>query len=183
MVLDKSWMQIIDITQHLYEKEVIDFIEFSFIDLEEGKLIGCPCKKCNNNLFQKSKIIIYEHLITIGIKRYYIIWGLHGEVVKECYKDGDKKNYSDRIQSMLHDIGSAINVEDTKESNQRRYTTSPKYNTMIEKISNFYKLLEDGEQELYLGCRNFSKLSFIVQLLNIKCLFGLSAKAIDFILC
>jgi len=46
----------------------------------------------------------------------------------------------------------------------------------------FYKLLEDVEQELYLGCRNFSKLSFIIQLLNIKCLFGLSAKVIDSIL-
>jgi len=33
---------------------------------------------------------------------------------------------------MLHDIGSAINVEDTK-SNEIRYTTSPKYNTMWSK--------------------------------------------------
>jgi len=52
MGLDKSWMQIIDRTQPLYEKGVIDFIEFAFTDLEEGKLIRCPCKKCNNNLFQ-----------------------------------------------------------------------------------------------------------------------------------
>jgi len=53
---------------------------------------------------------------------------------------------------------------------------------MNEKTYNFYKLPEDVEQELYLGCRNFSKLSFIIQLLNIKCLFGLSTKAIDVIL-
>jgi len=53
---------------------------------------------------------------------------------------------------------------------------------MNDKTSNFYKLLEDVEHELYTGCRNFSKLSFIVQLLNIKCLFGLSVKAIDVIL-
>jgi len=53
---------------------------------------------------------------------------------------------------------------------------------MNEKTFKFYKLQEDVEQELYSGCRNFSKLSFIVLLLNIKCLFGLSAKAIDVIL-
>jgi len=53
---------------------------------------------------------------------------------------------------------------------------------MNEKTSNFYKLLEDVKQELYHGCGNFSKLSFIVQLFNIKCIFGLSAKVIDVIL-
>ena len=77
---------------------------------------------------------------------------------------------------------SAINVEDTKESKETRYTTSPKYNTINEKTFKFCKLLEDVEQELYPGYRNFSKLSFIVQLLNIKCLFGLNIKAIDGIL-
>jgi len=84
---------------------------------------------------------------------------------------------------MLHDIESAINVKDTKESKETRYTTSSKYNTMNEKTFKFYKLLDDVEQELYTGCRNFSKLSFIIQLLNIKCLFGLSTKAIGVILC
>jgi len=81
-------------------------------------------------------------LITIGIKRDYVIWGLHGEVAKQYYEDDGKKNYSDGIQSMLHDIESVINVEDTKESNETRYTTNSKYNTMNEKTSKFYKLLE-----------------------------------------
>jgi len=121
-------------------------------------------------------------LITIGIKRDYVIWDLHGEIAKEYYEDDDKKNYNNGIQSILHDIESAINVEDIKESKETRYTTSSKYNTMNEKTFKFYKLQEDVEQELYSGCRNFSKLSFIVLLLNIKCLFGLSAKAIDVIL-
>jgi len=58
-------------------------------------------------------------LITIGIKRDYVIWDLHGEVVKENYEDDDKKNYIDRIQSMLHDIVCAINVEDTKGSKKQ----------------------------------------------------------------
>jgi len=53
--------------------------------------------------------------------------------LKEYYEDDDKKKYSDGIQSMLRDIRSVINVEDTKQSNETRYTTSPKYNTMNEK--------------------------------------------------
>jgi len=92
------------------------------------------CKKCNNNFFQ-SKRIIYEHLIKIEVKRDYVIWDLHGEVEKDYYEDDDKKNYSDEIQSMLHDIESAINVEDTIESKETRYTKSSKYNTINEKTS------------------------------------------------
>jgi len=38
-------MQIIDCTQSLYDKRVIDFIKVAFNDLEEGKLIWCPYKK------------------------------------------------------------------------------------------------------------------------------------------
>jgi len=121
-------------------------------------------------------------LITIGIKRYYVIWDLHGEVAKKCDEDEHNHNYNDMIQSLPHDIVSAINVENAKEGKETSYTTNPKYNAMNEKTSNFYKSLEDAEQELYPGCKNFSKLSFIVQLLNIKCLFGLSAKSIDVIL-
>jgi len=65
-------------------------------------------------------------LIINGIRRDYVIWDLHGERAKEDYEGDNKKNYNDGIQSMLHDIGSSINVEDTIESKETRYTTSPK---------------------------------------------------------
>ena len=35
MELNKSWMQITDRTKPLYEKGVLDFIEFAFTDLRE----------------------------------------------------------------------------------------------------------------------------------------------------
>jgi len=50
MGLDKSWMQIIDRTQLLHEKEVIDFIEVVVTDLEEG------------NVLAKNATIIFFHL-------------------------------------------------------------------------------------------------------------------------
>jgi len=76
MELDKKWMQIIDRTDPLDEKGVIDFIEFAFNGFEEGKLLHCPNMKYSNILF-RSKKIIYEHLIIIGIKKDYVIWDLH----------------------------------------------------------------------------------------------------------
>lgn len=38
----------------------------------------------------------------------------------------------------------------------------------------FLKLLEEGKQELYPGCENFTKLSFKIRLYLLKSLHGLS---------
>ena len=46
-------------------------------------------------------------------------------------------------------------------------------------VSKFFKLLEYAQQKLYPKCENFTKSSFIVKLLQIKCLFGLSDKTIN----
>lgn len=44
------------------------------------------------------------------------------------------------------------------------------------------ELVREREQPLYEGCRIYSRLSFIVKLYHIKCLCGLSDKAMTMIL-
>ncbi|XP_039115902.1 uncharacterized protein LOC120251450 [Dioscorea cayenensis subsp. rotundata] len=46
-----------------------------------------------------------------------------------------------------------------------------------EENSNFLKLLRDAEEELFPGCKTFSKLSFIIHLYHIKCLGGWTEKS------
>uniref|UniRef100_A0A453MN89 Uncharacterized protein n=4 Tax=Aegilops tauschii subsp. strangulata TaxID=200361 RepID=A0A453MN89_AEGTS len=46
----------------------------------------------------------------------------------------------------------------------------------------FFALLKDAEKELYPGCKELTKLSFIVRLYQIKCLFGLSNRACEAVL-
>ena len=48
---------------------------------------------------------------------------------------------------------------------------------MHQEVKKFYELVEDGQQELYLGCENFSKLSFVC--IFFKCLNGLSNVAFN----
>jgi hypothetical protein len=48
-----------------------------------------------------------------------------------------------------------------------------------EEAKKFYKLVEEGKQELFPGCKTFSKLSFIIRLLLYKTLHGLSNVAFD----
>ncbi|KAL3527654.1 hypothetical protein ACH5RR_012343 [Cinchona calisaya] len=49
-------------------------------------------------------------------------------------------------------------------------------------VEKFYKLIDDSQQELYPGCKNFSKLSFISHLVHIKCLGKLNNKTFDMFL-
>uniref|UniRef100_A0A0A9DPE9 Uncharacterized protein n=1 Tax=Arundo donax TaxID=35708 RepID=A0A0A9DPE9_ARUDO len=42
-----------------------------------------------------------------------------------------------------------------------------------EGVEDFYKLLDDASQELYPGCKDFSKLSFLVRLFHTKSLGGM----------
>ena len=129
---------------------------------------------------------MYEHLIINGIKRDYVIWEHHGEVISEPDEfdddDDDQNNCNDGVRDMLHDLGSAMNIENITGDEEINYITGTDTNNVNEEEDKFSKLFFIAEQELYPGCENFSKLSFIVQLLNIKCLFGLSGKTIDTLL-
>ncbi|XP_016177886.1 uncharacterized protein LOC107620200 [Arachis ipaensis] len=49
-------------------------------------------------------------------------------------------------------------------------------------VWDFNDLLSDGEQELYLGCSKYSKLSFLVKLYHFKCMCSVSDKAMSMIL-
>ncbi|XP_057247533.1 uncharacterized protein LOC130589918 [Beta vulgaris subsp. vulgaris] len=51
-----------------------------------------------------------------------------------------------------------------------------------EEAKTFYKLMEDLELPLYPGCKNFSKLSFLLKLFHIKCLGGITDKSLSMIL-
>ncbi|XP_052736699.1 uncharacterized protein LOC128197891 [Vigna angularis] len=48
--------------------------------------------------------------------------------------------------------------------------------------TNFFELMQDGQQNLYEGCDKYSKLSFLVKLYHIKCLCRISDKAMSMIL-
>ena len=45
-----------------------------------------------------------------------------------------------------------------------------------------FKLMEEGRKELYPGCKEDSQVSFIVRLLHIKCMVGISNSTMEQIL-
>lgn len=49
-------------------------------------------------------------------------------------------------------------------------------------VDDVYRLVDDASQELYLGCKTFSKLNFLVRLLHTKFLGGWSDRSFDILL-
>ncbi|CAD6269634.1 unnamed protein product [Miscanthus lutarioriparius] len=85
------------------------------------------------------------------------------------------------LREMVNDFGNAVNAnlgsfDGSSPGLQDDMTTST---GPTEESSKFYRLLEEADNELYPECSTFSTLSFIVQMMNIKCLYDLSGNAMD----
>ena len=48
-----------------------------------------------------------------------------------------------------------------------------------EETKKVFKLIQDAGQPLYPGCEEFSKLSFIVEMYHLKCMYNVSDRALD----
>ena len=106
----------------------------------------------------------------------YSEWVFHGEGYtsrineEHIFNDGGLDTLDD-MDGILHDAYNAYRNIAEEVANTQGVggpTTEAK---------RFIKLVEEGKEELYPGCHNFSKLSFTVRLFLFKCLHGLSNEA------
>ena len=84
----------------------------------------------------------------------------------------------DEVEEMLHDIymGTFPDANIGESSTTVDSTNNDHYKRP------FNQLWEDAQRELYPGCKNFSKLSFIVKLLHIKTICNWSDKSFDMVI-
>ncbi|XP_052203050.1 uncharacterized protein LOC127808514 [Diospyros lotus] len=138
--------------------------------------------------------MVYDHLICRGFPTTYTTWFWHGEsTIRETSNSTPSIQnplYShDPIHNMINNAFGIsrdhVNVEawtshqPVHEGEERMPELNQGPN---EEAKAFYDLVRDGNQALYEGCTKYSKLSFLVKLYHIKCLCGLSNKAMSMIL-
>ncbi|RYR12254.1 hypothetical protein Ahy_B04g069782 [Arachis hypogaea] len=131
--------------------------------------------------------------VVMTISPGYTIWLRHGEKsVEERSRLGRvdenlisqvnqmhqivNKAFNFTMQHGSEDITTIENAEDDEDVLQYLYEGPSRA------ARDFNDLLSDGEQELYPGCSKYSKLSFLVKLYYIKCMCGVSDKAMSMIL-
>lgn len=127
---------------------------------------------------------MHNHLTMNGMKKDYRIWDRHGESKPESEADHNfdmEGQHNSGLHEMATDFCNAATANyhntDGAASDMEQVTTSN--TTTNEEASKFHKIMEDAEQELYPGCNTFSALSFIVQMLNFKCLYDISGNAMS----
>lgn len=163
-----------------YEKGVIDFLKFAFTENAE-KECCCPCRKSKKTTYFWMEI--FEHLMVNGIERDYKRWFHHGEKIYESEEESDKEMHvhcNVEVQETVHEFGQAnVNFTDMFESPVGEDECGrPDGSKIIEEANKYYRLLEEANEEFYPGS-GISKLSFVLKLLNLKCLFDLSGEAMD----
>ncbi|XP_019223545.1 PREDICTED: uncharacterized protein LOC109205294 [Nicotiana attenuata] len=180
--MDKNWLNIRNRVDQRYRDGVDNFLNWAFSQPTVNTMIRCPCKGFMNTLF-KLRVGVRGDLLKKGFCDSYKVWDLHGEVLVRVETSNtavsdeaeDDSIEEDNITEMIHDACGHTNVEDN--NNNSEDNEEPNIHA-----TKFYKLLEDAETELYPGCKNVSKLSFVVKLLQLKCLNHWSNKSMDALL-
>ncbi|XP_020979758.1 uncharacterized protein LOC110272179 [Arachis ipaensis] len=198
MSIDKSWIGKPRNT-HEYKDGLNKFLDFTFEHRSlGGRQIKCPYPVCGFSKWQ-TREKFFEHLIVKPFPENYKVWYWLGE---EAVGVGSQAHQTSHIVqddltsqhpmvTMLNDAfgvtgpdlnedgyGDEDNIEDGDEDEDNIEDGDGDNVEIVE----FYKLLEDGSEQLYEGCTKYSKLSFLISLYHIKCLYRISDKAMTEIL-
>ncbi|XP_025610047.2 uncharacterized protein [Arachis hypogaea] len=148
MDVSKHWM---DTPRHEkeYQLGVEKFLHFAFSStgVPQGKKIQCPCAKCCNRLWLR-RHDVYDHLICNGFIKGYRRWFNHGKSLVAMDVDSDtdgEYNCNDNIDELLRD-----RFRDTTQVNGQNMEPN-------ESAKEFYKFVDEASQELYPGCKGFTR--------------------------
>ncbi|GAU38745.1 hypothetical protein TSUD_158760 [Trifolium subterraneum] len=160
--MDRSWMKANRLSAE-YKQGVMEFLQFAEKNIpppekEIPPLFLCPCVFCANKEPKRNKKEIMNHLICDWICQTYTQWIRHGEVVATpsvSQRENVSVDMDDRLEDMMRDIG--------EDSFKRAHV----YDT----------LCSDKDKPLYPGCTNFTRLSAVLKLFNLKAKNGWTDKS------
>jgi hypothetical protein len=173
--INKRWM-IPARSTPLYLDGVRKFIQFAVRNSVRNGQILYPCSKCSNR-FWLGREEVHEHLIWTGFMSGYTTWIFHGECIDSTkptfqpstsQEEHDDETEIDEIEQLLVDgfgmyDSACLNTNIVPDSEEEESADE-----CDEDAETFRSLAMKGSKELYEGCNKFSKLQFLVRLLNIK---------------
>ncbi|GJZ26947.1 putative transposase-associated domain-containing protein [Tanacetum coccineum] len=178
--MDKSWMETNRISKS-YVDGVVAFTDYAVHNLQKtGNIdprvnkkhiyIPCPCTKCLNHIEHKVEEVQY-HLYRHGIDISYTKWTKHGEEDEPSISAPKPVNATTEF---VDDMDFAYIPTDGPATVEMVNATKDNFD--VDDLVKFQELLLDAEKPLYEGCPDFTKLSAIVKLLNLKGKYGASDK-------
>ena len=179
--MDRRWIHGTLFTPE-YINGVSNFMNFVEEKFPTDAPILCPCTRCLNHK-SMDKSDVKRHILLSGMSSTYTKWIHHGESsdvhVLEQPADVDPHsnpmeygdNAADRLDDMLADLtGAELHSNDVQDEDEDG-------NPSDNHESVFKKLMEEAKQELYPGCSQFTKFSFLVKMLHVKSYYRITNSA------
>ncbi|XP_071685176.1 uncharacterized protein [Lolium perenne] len=176
--MDKNWMEASRSSDE-YAAGVSLFLKFALRNEVKDSKILCPCKNCGNRFWYDVETV-NDHLICTGFMPGYKTWLFHGEQAVNNDLDTqssfpeDTSNARDEIDQLLLDGFDMYNTSSLHSEEEGSEDDSED-----EDVESYKRLVNDGGQQLYPGCKKFSKLQFLVRLINIKNVRGMTNAAFE----
>jgi len=176
---DMSLMRIAKYTSK-WQKGFKDFIQNTFGGTSKEETAPCPCARCHCMSYRNQKDVRC-HLVLRGFDETFIKEGNVKDLVA-CpqednpaegeYDDGETGDAPASKELISALIRGAIHGELTGSGDEEPN----------ESVNNFFKLLTEAQKELYPGCKEATKVSFIIRIYQMKCMHGFSNNGIQSIL-
>jgi hypothetical protein len=138
-----------------WQKGLVEFMKSTFEGTSYGGTAPCPCPKCCCMPY-RIRYEVESHLLARGFDANFIQGEGNGNDSDEdnhCNEDtrGDGGSIKDLVSSLIR---GAIHGEISGANNEQ----------LNEYAKAFFKLLKEVEKELYPGCKEATKISFIMRL-------------------
>ncbi|CAL2260083.1 unnamed protein product [Prunus armeniaca] len=182
--MDRRWIQNLNRCADEYLDGIEDFIEFARRHNPGATRIRCPCRRCNNTLWETIENVGF-HLVRNGIIETYSIWNLHVEQLEHASSSNATRvdnvqpivDANDQVMDIIQDVFPFASTN----MNQKEQDDVP---TPIDsaEFEQYEKLLKNANQELYPGCESFSVLTAIVELMHGKIKYRMSNLCFDYFL-
>ncbi|KAL0546713.1 hypothetical protein IC582_016625 [Cucumis melo] len=150
-------------TSSEYAYGVEMFIKNGLKHSKTSNVMACPCLKCVNAKTLDVNTI-RDHLFFNGIDQSYQEWIFHGESLPI------KRNNESVFSSVKEEID-----EDDVDDTIGMFEAA--HNYFNDKSENFEEVVDDAKKPLYPNCTNFTKISTLIKLYNLKAKFGWSDKS------
>ncbi|BBH09180.1 hypothetical protein Prudu_021604 [Prunus dulcis] len=168
--MSRRWIQNPNRCADEYLDGIEDFIEFARRHNPGATRIRCPCRRCNNTLWETIENVGF-HLVRNGMIETYSIWNLHGEQLDHASSSNATRMDSvepivdpnDQVMDIIQDAFpfASTNINHEREDDVPTPIDSAEF-------EQYEKLLKNANQELYPGCESFSVLTAIVELMHGK---------------
>ena len=125
--------------------------------------IFCPCSQCKNFVPHNDIKAIEYDLLKFGFVRNYTCWSEHGESLVDNSTSSHVSNANEKNDSYIND----------NHENLNEMLHDLEANGDIDQ-EDLQKLFDEAEKPVYDGCKNFSILSAVLELLKLKASSGWS---------